>query len=138
MKTIIACLLIVASAYIYKRLHSCGTAEALKHKGYTVNFNQINNSLDSLLFLKEKLSDVENMITDIEKCQRGESAVGLNITACGRSVDLVVNNGNEDILKALYSERLVLRSSIVKELQKITPVCHGNVTKTVNRNSNRG
>lgn len=132
MRTFIACLLIVAAAYIYKKLHTGGNAPEEAPAAHPVSFHEIECLIDELAQLKEHLEEIENMITDIESCEPSERATAFTISmpANNRSAVFLANRSSESILNLLYSERHRLRSSIVQIVRDLSGVCQKNVKNT--------
>lgn len=141
MKTFIACLVIVAAASMYKKIHTCGNKKnKTAPEKHLISFNEIELLIDELSELKEQLNEIENMITDIESCNPDERATTFKIimpSNC-RSIELLANNHSEYVLKLLYSERNKCRSSIVKTVQNLAYRCNGNVTETMYNNAAGG
>lgn len=112
------CILSVYAAYLLgtKRRKSARTEAQEEHAHTQINFNNVMECIDTLAILKNKLLNVENMITDIESCSPAERLTNIQISSVssGASAELLVNNSSSELLCMLYAEREKLRSSIVR------------------------
>ncbi len=97
-----------------------------------INFDDLTEKISLLSDQKDRLYEVENMITEIETAEQGERGISLNLSmpTADSKYNFLVNNQSETVLDLLYEERQKLRSSIVNELSKITIRSTKNVRKT--------
>jgi len=97
-----------------------------------INFDDLTEKISLLSDQKDRLYEVENMITEIETAEHRERGIALNLSmpTADSKYNFLVNNQSEAVLDLLYEERQKLRSSIVNELSKITIRSTKNVRKT--------
>lgn len=94
------------------------TAETVKPKPETqINYSKLCDNIDSINSLKSQLASVENMIINIECCSSND-LTSINISDSQYSCSVLVNS-KSDLLKTLYMQRSLLRSSIAEKLQEI-------------------
>ena len=95
--------------------------------------------LDYINELKDKIQNIENIITEIELCNPDERATAINILmpTNNSGIQIVANNSSAAILDLLYTERQTLRSSLVNEIKNLKYRCNGNDNGNI-ENLNRG
>ena len=105
-----------------------------------IDFMDLTEKIDSLSDLKERLLEIENMITEIESAEQNERKIALNLSmpTADNQYSFLVNNSCNAVLELLYSERKKLRSSIVSVIEKIQIRSTKNVRKTSPENTDRG
>lgn len=82
-----------------------------------VNYNSLCNNIDLLSNLRLQLTDIENMIIDIENYDTNELTT-ININNNNRSCGLMINNKSA-ILSDLYMQREYLRNNITSLLSSM-------------------
>lgn len=90
----------------------------------TISYNTIEEYINSLNQLKERLDTIEQMITDIEVCSPDDEIKSVKVSVPNNqgnynSYNFIVDGEDDttsDILNMLYSERQMLRTALCKEL----------------------
>src|SRR5574344_1145044 len=93
-----------------------------------IDFVKISTQLDYINELKDKIQNIENMITEIEICQPEERATAINISmpTNNTGIQIIANNSSDDILALLHKERKRLRFSLSDEIKNLQYRCNGN------------
>lgn len=94
-----------------------------------LNFLETKKHINNLNAIKDRLEQVENMITDIESCSPDVHQSFVSIVSGSRTIDLHIdgeNQNTENLLKTLYSERESLRTSLSNEIRNIGERCNEN------------
>lgn len=121
MITFIGCMCSAAVFWLLFRSElkeNTAVAETVKPKPETqINYSKLCDNIDSLNSLKSQLASVENMIINIECCSSND-LTSINISDSQYSCSVLVNS-KSDLLKTLYMQRSLLRSSIAEKLQEI-------------------
>ena len=93
-----------------------------------IDFITISTQLDYINDLKDKIQNIENMITEIEICQPEERATAINISmpTNNAGIQIIANNSSDDILDLLHKERQRLRFSLADEIKNLQYRCNGN------------
>ena len=93
-----------------------------------IDFITISTQLDYINELKDKIQNIENMITEIEICQPEERATAINISmpTNNAGIQIIANNSSDDILDLLHKERQRLRFSLADEIKNLQYRCNGN------------
>lgn len=107
------------------------------HKGFRKNsvpsdrsdidFAETKDHISRLNALEEHLEQVENLITDIECCSPDQHQTYITILSGTREVRLHIdgtNQSTQDLLKTLYNERKVLRTSLSEEIKNYGVRCN--------------
>lgn len=82
-----------------------------------IKYNNLCNNIDTLANLKTELTNVENMIIDIEMYSESDLT---NITVSNSKYNCsVLVNSKSDLLKTLYMQRDYLRDNISSLLQEM-------------------
>ncbi len=132
----LGCFILVFKA-IARDMHSDQTKSTNQHSD--VDFVAVATQLDYINELKDKIQNIENIITEIELCNPDERATAINILmpTNNSGIQIVANNSSAAILDLLYTERQTLRSSLVNEIKNLKYRCNGNDNGNI-ENLNRG
>ena len=103
-----------------------------------IDFQHISDQIEYLSELREKLSTIEEMITDVSICSPDEhekiiSCEWINGVGDKFRYDLWVDGNDstsEELLKIAYSERCRLRSALNAEIQKMSERCNENCNES--------
>ncbi len=93
-----------------------------------IDFVKISTQLDYINELKDKIQNIENMITEIEICQPEERATAINISmpTNNTGIQIIDNKSSDDILDLLHKERKRLRFSLSDEIKNLKYRCNEN------------
>ena len=93
-----------------------------------IDFITIYTQLDYINDLKDKIQNIEDMITEIEICQPEKRATSINISMSTNNtgIQIIANNSSDDILDLLHKERQRLRFSLANEIKNLQYRCNGN------------
>ncbi len=94
-----------------------------------LDFLETKKHINNLNAIRDRLEQVENMITDIESCSPDVHQSFVSIVSGSRTIDLHIdgeNQSTENLLKTLYSERESLRTSLSDEIRNIGGRCNEN------------
>ena len=121
----LGCFILVFKA-IARDTHSVQSKSADEHSD--IDFITISTQLDYINELKDKIQNIENMITEIEICQPEERATAINISmpTNNAGIQIIANNSSDDILDLLHKERQRLRFSLADEIKNLQYRCNGN------------
>ena len=121
----LGCFILVFKA-IARDTHSVQSKATDKHSD--IDFVTISEQLDYLNELKDKIQNIEDMITEIEICQPEERATAINISmpTNNTGIQIIANNSSDDILNLLHKERRRLRSSHANEIKNLNYRCNEN------------
>lgn len=92
-----------------------------------IDFAETKDHISRLNVLEEHLEQVENLITDIECCSPDQHQTYITILSGTREVRLHIdgtNQSTQDLLKTLYNERKVLRTSLSEEIKNYGVRCN--------------
>ena len=106
-----------------------------------IDFAETKKHIDNLNILKDRLEQVENMITDIECCSPEKHQTFITVVSGTREVELHIDGENQttqNLLKTLYAERKKLRTSLSEEIQKMEVGCNGNCNEIYAKNERGG
>ena len=121
----LGCFILVVKA-IERDSHSVQNKYTDKHDD--IDFVTISEQIDYLNDLKDKIQNIEDMITEIEICQPEERSTAINISMPTNNTDiqLIANNSSDEILNLLHKERQKLRSSLANEIKNLKYRCNEN------------
>lgn len=121
----LGCFILVFKA-IARDTHSVQSKSADEQSD--IDFITISTQLDYINELKDKIQNIENMITEIEICQPEERATAINISmpTNNAGIQIIANNSSDDILDLLHKERQRLRFSLADEIKNLQYRCNGN------------
>ena len=121
----LGCFILVFKA-IARDTHSVQSKSADEQSD--IDFITISTQLDYINDLKDKIQNIEDMITEIEICQPEERATAINISmpTNNAGIQIIANNSSDDILDLLHKERQRLRFSLADEIKNLQYRCNGN------------
>lgn len=94
-----------------------------------IDFAETKKHIDNLNLLKDRLEQVENMITDIECCSPEKHQTFITVSSGTREIELHIDGENQttqNLVKTLYAERKKLRTSLSDEIRIMGGRCNGN------------
>lgn len=101
-----------------------------------IDFTETKDHISRLNALEDRLEQVENLITDIECCSPDQHQTYITILSGTREVRLHIDGDNQstqDLLKTLYNERKILRTSLSEEIKnygvRCNEICNENYKK---------
>lgn len=106
-----------------------------------IDFAETKKHIDNLNILKDRLEQVENMITDIECCSPGQHQTFITVASGTREIELHIDGENQttqNLLKALYAERKKLRTSLSDEIKIMGGRCNENCNEIYPENERGG
>lgn len=106
-----------------------------------IDFAETKKHIDNLNILKDRLEQVENMITDIECCSPEKHQTFITVASGTREVELHIDGENQttqNLLKTLYAERKKLRTSLSDEIRNMGVRCNGNCNEIYAKNERGG
>lgn len=106
-----------------------------------IDFAETKKHIDNLNLLKDRLEQVENMITDIECCSPEQHQTFITVVSGTREVELHIDGENQttqNLLKTLYAERKKLRTSLSDEIRNMGVRCNENCNEIYPKNERGG
>ena len=106
-----------------------------------IDFAEAKKHIDNLNLLKDRLEQVENMITDIECCSPEQHQTFITVVSGTREVELHIDGENQttqNLLKTLYAERKKLRTSLSDEIRNMGVRCNENCNEIYPKNERGG
>lgn len=106
-----------------------------------IDFAETKKHIDNLNILKDRLEQVENMITDIECCSSEQHQTFITVASGTREVELHIDGENQttqNLLKTLYAERKKLRTSLSDEIKIMGIRCNENCNEIYPKNERGG
>ena len=113
-------LLVFAIKKVFKK-------DGMPSDGSDIDFTETKDHISRLNALEDRLEQVENLITDIECCSPDQHQTYITILSGTREVRLHIDGDNQatqDLLKTLYNERKILRTSLSEEIKNYGVRCN--------------
>lgn len=106
-----------------------------------IDFAETKKHIDNLNILKDRLEQIENLITDIECCSPEKHQTFITVSSGTREIELHIDGENQttqNLLKTLYAERKKLRTSLSDEIKKMGVRCNENCNEIYAKNERGG